>query len=217
MIPVSERLIISMYDLTGEWAKPYIEAGYPVQLWDGQIEGDIFEHAPGYFMDICKPFNPDGYQVYGILSATPCTDFAVSGALHFKKKDASTKRVGLHDEFENSVEMHVGCAAMTMAFVDWFQPAGFWTMENPVGRIESLMPEFKPFRKMLFQPCDYGDPYTKKTILWGEFNKDLIQTPVEPVHGSKMHMSSGWDKVKQKKERSTTPSGFARAFFQANQ
>jgi hypothetical protein len=40
---------------------------------------------------------------------------------------------------------------------------------------------------MTFNPNDYGDPYTKRTCLWGEFNTP-VRTPVEATEGSKMHL-----------------------------
>ncbi|MCK4817511.1 hypothetical protein KA005_17205, partial [bacterium] len=46
----------------------------------------------------------------------------------------------------------------------------FWALENPVGRLVHYLG--KP--KMYFDPCDYGDPYTKKTCLWGKFNEPAI-------------------------------------------
>lgn len=225
-IPFKEdKLIISLYDYTGQWAKPYIDAGYPVLLWDKKIEGDIFERGFGHFQDYIKPFNPDGYELYGILAAPPCTDFAVSGARHFKSKDKSTQRCGGKDDeaFDNSVDMHIGFVAAVMFMVEMFEPK-FWVIENPVGRVERLVPELKPFRKLLFNPCDYGDPYTKKTILWGEFNSDLKKNEVEPVmyenngkKGSYMWAKLGGKSEKTKALRSATPKGFAQAFFEANQ
>ena len=85
----------------------------------------------------------------------------------------------------------------------------FWALENPVGRLAHYLG--KP--KMYFNPCDYGDPYTKKTCLWGKFNIP-IKDRVEPVKGSKMHLiAPGKDRVML---RSITPPGFAKAFFEAN-
>ena len=66
---------------------------------------------------------------------------------------------------------------------------------------------------LIFNPCDYGDPYTKKTLLWGRFTVPR-KRPVEPTLGSKMHLlppsKDRW------KLRSATPPGFAQAFFEAN-
>jgi hypothetical protein len=68
-----------------------------------------------------------------------------------------------------------------------------------------------------FQPWWYGDPYTKKTGLWGNFNKNLIRNEVEPTEGSKMWLNYGGKSERTKELRSETPVGFARAFFLANQ
>jgi len=98
-----------------------------------------------------------------------------------------------------------------------------------VGRLKHYLG--KP--KILFQPYEYGDPWTKKTCLWGKFNVP-VKAPVEPA--------GQWiDRVNQKgiidhlgylppdwvhklppspdraKLRSVTPAGFAQAFFEANQ
>lgn len=216
----STKLIVSLYDYTGEWAKPYVDAGYPVLLWDKKVEGDIFENW-GCLIAAIENAIEAGYYPHGILAAPPCTDFASSGARHFAKKDASTERCGYNELADNTVDLHIMLVdAITLLLDNIEQLTGykfsFWVFENPVGRLERLMPEMKKYRKMLFNPCDFGDPYTKKTILWGEFNADLTKTPVEST-GSKMHLVSGWDKEKQKTIRSATPPGFAKAFFQANQ
>jgi hypothetical protein len=64
---------------------------------------------------------------------------------------------------------------------------------------------------MRFDPCDYGDPYTKRTLLWGSFN---LPKPlgVLPTEGSKMHRLSSSHAA----QRALTPPGFAQAFFEAN-
>jgi hypothetical protein len=69
---------------------------------------------------------------------------------------------------------------------------------------------------MYFNPCDYGDPWTKKTCLWGEFNQP-VKTPVEPTEGSKLWRMYGGKSDKTKMMRSITPPGFAQAFYEANQ
>jgi len=66
---------------------------------------------------------------------------------------------------------------------------------------------------MYFHPYEFGDPYTKKTCLWGVFNSPR-KAPVEPTEGSKMHrLPPGPGRAAQ---RSITPPGFARAFYEAN-
>ena len=90
--------------------------------------------------------------------------------------------------------------------------------ENPVGRLPRLVPELgKP--RMYFNPCDYGDPYTKKTGLWGDFNTNLPKNPVEPERVCKQGswvQKLGGKSERTKELRSMTPPGFAQAFFEAN-
>jgi hypothetical protein len=64
-----------------------------------------------------------------------------------------------------------------------------------------------------FDPADYGDPYTKRTCLWGRFNAPY-KTPVAATEGSKMHRMA--PSPERAAKRSETPAGFARAFFEAN-
>lgn len=66
-----------------------------------------------------------------------------------------------------------------------------------------------------FDPCDYGDPYTKATQLWGRFAKPVpLALSVLPEARSRIHwMAPGPDRTAK---RSVTPPGFARAFFEAN-
>lgn len=218
---IEERLIISIYDYTGKWAKPYSDAGYPVILWDNKIEGDILEHLGLLISQI----EETGLQPYGFLFAPPCDDYAGSGARWWKNKD---KQHSGFEPFVNSVELHDALVLICLHLIDIYPGIKFWALENPVGRIESRIPELKPFRKLLFNPCDYGDPYTKKTILWGSFNHNLKKNHVEPIfveyignNGRKTRFApqfarTGGKSEKTKSIRSTTPYGFAKAFFEAN-
>jgi hypothetical protein len=90
----------------------------------------------------------------------------------------------------------------------------WWALENPVGRLKYWMgkPNFK------FDPCDFGDAYTKRTYLWGCF-LEPVKHPVEPVRVSSQGswlMRMGGKSDRTKELRSVTPPGFARAFFEAN-
>lgn len=190
-----------MYDYTGAWAKPYTDAGYPVILWDKKCEGDII--SEDFEKEVMMPY---GDIIYGILAAPPCTFFAGSGARWWR---------GISDD--DLIEM-ISLVEWILIVKDRCQANGnlkFWVFENPVGRIEKLIPEIKPFRSLIFNPCDYGDPYTKKTILWGEFNSKLPKKPVLPLYGSMMHLIPPGPN--RQALRSATPGGFANAFFMANQ
>lgn len=191
------RVILSLFDFTGNWPQFYREAGYQVIQVDIQHGVDImtFDHkAIG--------------AVHGILAACPCTDFAVSGARWWKGKDES-----------GETAKSVALVERTLKIIDDLQPA-FWALENPIGRIAKLVPALGKHR-MSFDPCDFGEPYTKKTLLWGQFNTELKKTPVQP-EGHRPGQPNAWysrvggKSQKTKNHRSATPVGFARAFFDAN-
>jgi len=76
-------------------------------------------------------------------------------------------------------------ALAALAFVEFLRPK-WWVIENPVGRLEKLVPEVGPC-KMYFNPCDYGDPYTKKTGLRRNFTPPKPKQQVLPLYGSMMH------------------------------
>jgi len=186
------KTILSLFDFSGQWSKPYRDANYHVIQIDIKLAMDL------YTLD-CNDLPP----IHGVLAALPCTDFAVSGARWFKAKDADGRTAKSLDLLDRTMEV-----------IRFVKPV-WWAMENPVGRIARLRPEVgSPV--MYFQPCDYGDPYTKKTGLWGTFNTDMKQTPVEPTEGSKMWANYGGKSERTKTMRSLTPVGFSKAFFAAN-
>lgn len=210
----SQKIVISLFDLTGSWSAPWEEAGYQVFRFDIQDDstytdpetgeekkvGDVNNMSVEFFNDLFGSF--DGNDVHAVLAACPCTDFAVSGARHFAAKDADGRTVA-------SVKL----VHQTLNVIEYFKPA-VWAIENPVGRIERLG-GLPPWR-LSFDPNHLGDPYTKKTLLWGRFNADLPVAPVEPTEGSKMHQKYGGKSLKTKNARSATPEGFAYGFFMAN-
>ena len=209
----SNKTILSLFDHSGIWSEPYKKAGYNVIRADIQDGHDVFEVMDDVMSQV-KEAQEEGIKlsVYGILAAPPCTDFSVSGAHAWKSKE--TKPADYSNphtvEFSNSLEHSVFMVFATLEIIAQLEPQ-FWVIENPVGRINKLVPELGT--PWYFQPCDFGDPYTKKTGLYGKFNKP-VKTPVLPLMGSMMQNKlSG----RQKNERSKTPEGFARAFFEANQ
>lgn len=206
----SKKLILSIYDRSGIWPSYYISAGYPVRLWDLAYEGCIIENFSSLYTELDELIE-EGYELYGLLAAVPCTDFASSGAQWWPEKDKYNPEL---EPWESQTEFSKALAFIVIELVERYKPK-FWAIENPVGRIEKVVPDLQGKKRLTFNPCDYGDPYTKKTILWGEFNPDLPRNPVEPIEGSKMH-KLGQSK-KRAELRSQTPKGFARAFYLANQ
>jgi hypothetical protein len=198
-----QKVVLSLFDLTGKWSQPWVDAGYNVFRFDIQEDedvGNVNNFSVEFFDEMFSTF--DGMEVHAILAGCPCTDFASSGAKHFYAKDNT-------GQTWDSVKL----VKQTLATIEYFKPA-IWAIENPVGRIERLA-NLPPWR-LSFQPNNFGDPYTKETMLWGRFNADLPIAPVEPVEGSKMHSKYGGKSIATKNARSETPEGFAYAFFMAN-
>lgn len=189
------KRLLALFEITGIGSRPYREAGWDVVQVDIQagidiLEWDYRQYAPDYFT--------------GIIAFPPCTAYAVSGAHSWGKKDAS----GETDYFDSLTRK-------ALEIVEYFRPGlQFWFFENPVGRIAKRVPELAKYRLLSFNPCEFGDPYTKKTVLYGEFNPFLVRHHVPPTQGSKMHkIPPGPNRANL---RSATPEGFAKAFFEAN-
>jgi len=89
----------------------------------------------------------------------------------------------------------------------------WWALENPVGRLSKYLG--RP--RLIFQPWEYGDPWCKRTCVWGEFNIPE-KRPVRPSDNPAIRewvwrMPPCPDRSLR---RSIIPPGFARAFFEAN-
>ena len=101
----------------------------------------------------------------------------------------------------------------------------FWALENPLGYLRQFLG--KP--ALTFNPCDYGDNYTKKTDLWGYFkepklskrkltNDEIarceVNTRVLPELPDDYILPE--DMKSQAARRSITSGYFAQAFYEAN-
>jgi len=179
----SGKIILDLCGGTGAWSKPYVDNGYDVRVIT----------LPDY--DV-RTYNPPHYDIHGILAAPPCTEFAGSGARWWKNKDPKL--------LDKALEVVASC----LAIIAIYRPK-FWCLENPVGRLVRYLG--KPV--MYFNPCDYGDPWTKKTCLWGKFNIP-VKSPVKPVGKNPIHYCPPGPE--RQKIRSITPPGFAKAFYEAN-
>ncbi len=198
------KTILSLFDYSGNWSLPYEEAGHNVIRIDKKLDPpiDILDINTEWLYENIF----DCYETVDvILAAPPCTDFAGSGAQYWEAKDTDGRT-------KASLEL----VYQVLRIVDVCKPDVF-ALENPVGRLSKLVPELgKPW---YYQPYWFGDPYTKKSAIWGNFNKNLIKKEVVPVkacvQGSWVQRLGG--KSERTKElRSITPLGFAYAFFEAN-
>ena len=191
------KTVISLFDKTGNWAQPYVEAGYEVITFDIQNGQDIADFSTEYFTE-----NFDINDVFLILAACPCTDFASSGSKHFDAKDA-----------DGRTEASKDLVFKTLQTIEYFRPQ-LWALENPVGRLQSTtgLPDWR----MGFHPHNFGEDYTKKTLLWGNFNPEVETANVIPYAGSKSFTESGSKSIATKNKRSATPLTFAYSFFKSN-
>ncbi len=196
--------VLSMFDYTGNWPRPYEEAGYNVIQLDRKLDVDI--NGLNYEWLIDNVF--EGFETIDIILAAPdCTHFASSGAQYWEEKDSDGRT-------REAVEL----VHQVLRTVDACMPE-IWALENPVGRLSKLVPELTHLGPWYFQPYWYGDPYTKKTGLWGNFCRDLPRNEVVPLKSCKQGswlMKLGGKSERTKELRSETPVGFARAFFLAN-
>ena len=183
--------ILSLCDYSGAWSQPYVDAGYDVVRVDIKRGPDIrlFEALP--------------FPVRGVLAAPPCTAFTNSGAQYWKAKDEGGRTL-------EALALVDAC----MRIIAVHKPQ-WWALENLVGRLNRYLGP----PRMAFDPCDYGDAYTKRTLLWGDFKEPLKANRVEPERVSSQGswlMKLGGSSERTKELRSVTPAGFARAFFEAN-
>jgi hypothetical protein len=188
-------LILSLCDYTGNWSRPYEEAGYQVIRVDLQHGQDV------------RLLEQLGEPVHGILAAPPCTAFSKAGAWAWEAKGEAAILEGL------------AVVDACLRAVAIYRPE-FWALENPAGRLKRWLGP----PKWSFNPCDFGDPWTKRTYLWGHF------TPPMPLFAAQARKAVAVELVgrpggrdrstrlssRNKVERAATPEGFSRAFFQVN-
>ena len=197
-----KKIILDLCGGTGSWSKPYKDAGYDVRIIT----------LPEYDLTRWTEY-PDlvnlvfSGKVLGILAAPPCTHFTNSGAQYWKAKDQDGRTL------QDTKVLTACLMIIALAKPEW------WVLENPVGRMKKWLGNYQ----MTFNPCHFGDPYTKKTCLWGRFTEPF-RSPVIPEfviakNGdkySKVSWYTGGKSDKTKTTRSVTPPGFAKAFMEAN-
>lgn len=193
---VKGKIILDLCGGSGSWSDPYRRAGYDVRLVT-LPEHDVRFYARGVGRDLSdRSFSE---PIHGVLAAPPCTEFAVSGARWWASKPP--------EKLAEALEVLHACRRI----IDASRPA-WWALENPPGRClrTILGPPL-----LAFDPCDYGDGYTKRTLVWGRFKVPAFTAKRgDAPLGSKMHkMPPSADRAAL---RSVTPPGFAEAFFRAN-
>lgn len=192
------KLILSLCDYSGNWSKPYADAGYEVMKIDLKLGGDV-----RMLKKLDRP-------VHGVLCAPVCTAFSGAGARHWAAKEAAG-----NEQLKEGLALVDACIRIVVV-----HSPTWWVLENPVGRLKDWL----GYHHCTFQPYEYAgwlgedwqdDAYSKRTCLWGNFN--IPEKKEKPnVQGSKMWAKYGGKSDRTKEMRSMTPRGFSLAFKEAN-
>ncbi len=205
-----DKIILDLCGGTGAWSKPYKDAGYDVRNIT----------LPDYDVRLYKP--PE--NVYGILAAPPCEQFS------FVRTTPKIPR-----NLEKGMECITTCLRIIWQCQYKYKnqhqklpPLKFWVLENPFYASTKW---FLGKPTFIFQPYEFGNRYKKKTALWGYFNEPkklkkwtmpnnkkfdrLLMAEIKKLK-SPLNCDAGSPQTRQIL-RAITPSGFARAFYEANQ
>jgi len=175
--------------------------------------------APDVVLQINSALTDLGFaQPSFILSFTPCTDMAVSGAAHFARKAAKVpnfqaKAVALARLVEQWPCPSIVENPVSILATRWKKPTGYvhpWMFAHqcPSG----AHPEFPDV-------IPASDMYPKKTGLWCQngakmpIQSSFVVPELAQFHG---HTNLGGKSARTKYIRSLTPRGLAAAIYQAN-
>lgn len=141
-------------------------------------------------------------NVWGVLAAPPCDQFSIA-------------RNG-HPQRARDYVRGMACVNACLRIIQQAAPK-WWALENPTG----LLSRWLGTPRDVFEPCDFGDPWTKRTALWGRFQLPRRGPFVPPLGGGPF--CSVCDPERRKTtwcsnvaHRAKTAPGFARAFYEAN-
>lgn len=208
------RKLLDLCGGCGAWSKPFRDAG-----WDVQVV-TLPEH------DVCTYSPPD--DVDGVLAAPPCEHFSF----------ARVGKVELHTPRDTESALRVVRACLRIiAECEARKPLAFHSLENPVGHLQ----RFIGTPRYTFQPWEFGDPWTKRTALWGKFRlpcplyrswEDVPKNPALYIRPPRKKPNMIWLHKSAQRDiqnlaafppaasdaafRAITPQGFAHAFFEAN-
>lgn len=115
-------------------------------------------------------------EVHGIIANPVCTEFSTAS------------NFGHVGDLDKAMDMVNHC----IRIIEECKPE-FWVLENPFnGRLK----EFLGKPKYVYQPWQYGSPWTKKTALWGKFNiPNVLYNKYEDVPKLNLYVRPGRGKV----------------------
>jgi hypothetical protein len=237
------KTLLSLFDYSGTWSDPFFQAGWNVIKWDIKLDELMDIHN----IDSVEYCLENFENVDGIIAAVPCTDFASSGARWFNIKDQTGQTAAsillvsqvmkIVDVFEPTdpeyegtffwaIENPVGRIGSLTGLDNpyYFHPSEFAGWNSPSSEDLKKLSEIRTKNGKGVTPEESDfilqmEAYTKKTGLWGNFNRNMKKMPIEPVKGNEWgspHMRLGGKSDRTKEIRSNTPKGFSRAFYEAN-
>lgn len=219
-----KKIILDLCGGTGSWSAPYKEAGYEI-LNITLPDYDVF--AVDFFDEDMEFRSRTGKEslyarhedIVGIFAAPPCTEFSIA------------RNHKLARDTEGGMEIVNAC----LDIIKKCNPV-FYAIENPIGVLSKFLG--KP--QYTFQPYEFGDAWTKRTMLWGNFNFPIKRfkkyTDIPPIEGlyvrpGRKTASIAFNHLGHKRFirafdnftatddasfRAITPKGFAEAFYKAN-
>ena len=227
-----DKIILDLCGGTGSWARPYKKIGYKViTITLPELSVLDVEFKPEH---ICFK-RRDGTNlfvrydsVYGILAAPPCTMFSFARTNAKKPRDL---REGM-ECVRACLDIIWKCMEVKQATGKKTIPLQFWALENPY---HGFLKKFLGIPAFTFDPWEFGDGYQKRTAIWGHFNEPK-KSPVPMTKEEKAKTNSyihtlgvkfdylkskdihpeAFGKFDRQTRRSITPTGFAKAFFEAN-
>jgi hypothetical protein len=230
-----QDIILDLCGGTGAWSKPWKEAGYTVYVITLPYYDVTDWHMSGDGKDLVC-FGQNGSitlrieiaRIFGILAAPPCTQFS------FARTRGKEPR-NLREGWEIVKACHEIIVEVRLHITEVKDGAlRFWALENPKGYLCHLLGD----PKLEFDPCDYGDPWQKRTHIFGHFKlpkKTPVEIPQEekakfatnsamlhklPARPAPLIDDDGYEPIpgveSRTERRSITPPGFAQLFFEAN-
>lgn len=196
---MSKGIILDLCGGTGSWSLPYKENGFDVRVIT----------LPEY--DV-REYKLPNEEIYGIFAAPPCTMFSLARTRAKKPRD-----------FNEGMETVEACLKLIWE-ARKRQQLHFWALENPMGYLRQFLGK-PPYT---YDPWEFGDPYTKKTDIWGYYNLpakkfkniDDVMTEEQKARCStnsrRLPSISEITSSTQAARRAITPKGFAQAFYKAN-
>lgn len=183
-------LILDLYSLSGNFSRPWKEAGYDV------LQVDI-KPGPGIQQVVRLMDWVPNRKVLGIIACPPCNK--ISKARGKRPTEA---------EFLESVSCFDAVSRMVLLY----NPV-FWVFENP---FHSAIRRFYGPPRQRIRMSWFGFPASKETGLWGDFepvkSKASDWNPVRGAHGTNMIGDLG-----SRKLRAETPELLGIRFFEAQQ